>query len=80
VLGIVIGIASVIAMISIGEGSKSSIEASIQSIGSNLVIVTPGFARGSTVVRFGQGSGNLADSGGRGRDSSANHRRQSGGA
>ncbi|MFA7191988.1 MAG: ABC transporter permease [Candidatus Paceibacterota bacterium] len=45
-LGIVIGIASVIAMTAIGQGAQSSIQASIQSIGSNLIIVTPGTARG----------------------------------
>ncbi len=44
-LGIIIGISSVIAMVSIGNGAQSSIAASIQSIGSNLVIVTPGAQR-----------------------------------
>lgn len=42
ILGIVIGIGSVIAMISIGQGAQGSIEASIQSIGSNLILVMPG--------------------------------------
>src|SRR3990167_7515949 len=46
ILGIVIGIGSVIAMVSIGQGAKGSIEASIQSIGSNLIIVMPGAQRG----------------------------------
>lgn len=46
VLGIVIGISSVIAMISIGQGAQGSIEARIQSIGSNLILVTPGAQRG----------------------------------
>ena len=57
VLGIVIGIGSVIAMISVGQGAQGSIESSIQSIGSNLVIVSPGFQRtvGST-VSAGRGS------------------------
>jgi putative ABC transport system permease protein len=45
-LGIVIGIASVIAMTAIGTGAQNSISASIQSIGSNLVIVSPGAPRG----------------------------------
>lgn len=44
-LGIVIGISSVIAMVAIGNGAKSSIQSSIESIGSNLVIVTPGAQR-----------------------------------
>ena len=46
VLGIVIGISSVIAMVSIGAGAQSSIQSSIQSIGSNLIMVTPGAQRG----------------------------------
>lgn len=44
-LGIVIGIASVIAMMAIGQGSKTQIEANIQSIGSNLLQVSPGSQR-----------------------------------
>ncbi len=45
VLGIVIGISSVIAMVSIGQGAQGSIESRIQSIGSNLVLVMPGAQR-----------------------------------
>ena len=50
-LGIVIGIASVIALQAVGAGAQSSIQSSIQSLGANLVMVTPGAARtiGSTV-------------------------------
>ncbi len=56
-LGIVIGIASVIAMVAIGQGAKNGIQASIQSVGSNLVIVTPGAQRGIGVqVSAGRGS------------------------
>ncbi len=46
VLGIVIGISSVIAMISLGAGASNSIQSSIQSLGSNLILVTPGASRG----------------------------------
>lgn len=57
VLGIVIGIGSVIAMISIGQGAQGSIESSIQSIGSNLILVMPGAQRGPGVqVSAGRGS------------------------
>ena len=57
ILGIVIGIGSVIAMISVGQGAQGSIEASIQSIGSNLVMVMPSFQRGvGTQVSAGRGS------------------------
>lgn len=56
-LGIVIGIASVITMISIGQGAAKDIEANIQSLGSNLLIVMPGSARNiGSLVRGGMGS------------------------
>jgi len=57
VLGIVIGISSVIIMVAIGQGAQSSIEERIQSIGSNLIIVMPGTQRGPGVtVSAGRGS------------------------
>ncbi|MFA5368434.1 MAG: ABC transporter permease [Candidatus Paceibacterota bacterium] len=46
ILGIVIGIGSVIAMIAIGQGSQSSIQSRIQSLGSNLIVVSPGAQKG----------------------------------
>jgi len=46
VLGIVIGIASVIAMLAIGAGTSNSIQSNIQSLGSNLILVSPGAPRG----------------------------------
>ncbi|MFH1183065.1 MAG: ABC transporter permease [Candidatus Moraniibacteriota bacterium] len=55
ILGIVIGIASVIALVSIGQGAQNSIEKNIQSIGSNLIIVSPGAQRGGQ-VSAGRGS------------------------
>ncbi len=45
-LGIIIGIGSVIAMVSIGQGAQTSIKSSIESIGSNLLIIMPGAQRG----------------------------------
>jgi len=41
-LGIVIGISSVIAMVSIGTGASNTISSSIESLGSNLIQITPG--------------------------------------
>jgi len=56
-LGIVIGIGSVIAMISIGQGAQGTIESSIQSLGSNLIIVMPGAQRGVGIqISAGRGS------------------------
>ncbi|MEK7069160.1 MAG: ABC transporter permease [Patescibacteria group bacterium] len=45
ILGIVIGISSVIAMVSIGTGASNTISSSIESLGSNLIQVTPGAER-----------------------------------
>lgn len=57
ILGIVIGIGSVIAMISIGQGAQGSIESNIQALGSNLVMITPGAQRGQGFqVSSGRGS------------------------
>ena len=44
-LGIVIGIGSVIALISLGQGSQQAIESQIQSLGSNLLTIQPGAVR-----------------------------------
>jgi len=57
ILGIVIGIASVIAMVALGNGSQNSINATIQSIGSNLIMVTPGMARGAAAGPVSGGRG-----------------------
>jgi putative ABC transport system permease protein len=56
-LGIVIGIASVIAMISIGNGAKASIQSSIESLGSNLLTIIPGVVQpGRGIVSSGRGA------------------------
>ena len=56
-LGIIIGIGSVIGMVSIGQGAQGTIESRIQSIGSNLILVTPGVQRGVGMqVSSGRGS------------------------
>jgi putative ABC transport system permease protein len=41
-LGIIIGVASVIAMLAIGQGSKVSIQSQISEMGSNLIMIQPG--------------------------------------
>lgn len=41
-LGIIIGVASVIAMLAIGEGSKESIKKNISSMGANMITIRPG--------------------------------------
>jgi putative ABC transport system permease protein len=54
ILGIVIGVASVITMVAIGQGSQKAIEEKIQSIGSNLIMVYPG-SQSSGMVRGERG-------------------------
>ncbi len=57
ILGIVIGIGSVIALVALGQGASGSIQSSIQSIGSNLILVMPSFQRGPGYqVSAGRGS------------------------
>ncbi len=58
VLGIVIGVASVIAMLAIGNGAQASITGSISSIGTNLLFVFKGSAEPSQGPGGGGGSGN----------------------
>ena len=41
-LGIIIGIAAVITMLAIGQGSKASIKATIAEMGSNMIMISPG--------------------------------------
>lgn len=48
ILGIVIGVGSVIALVSVGTGAQQQVTAQIASLGSNLINVNPGF-------RFGRG-------------------------
>ncbi|MFA5389624.1 MAG: ABC transporter permease [Candidatus Omnitrophota bacterium] len=59
ILGILIGVAAVIAMLALGQGAKESIEQQLVSLGSNLLIVRPGSSKvhgialqTGTVTRF----------------------------
>jgi putative ABC transport system permease protein len=54
-LGMIIGVAAVITMVALGTGAQTSIEAQIQSTGTNMIIVSAGnFSQGG--VRQGQGN------------------------
>ncbi len=55
-LGIIIGVAAVIAMVGVGAGATARIQEQIQSIGSNLIIVMPGSLT-SGGMRLGSGAG-----------------------
>src|ERR1035437_3675095 len=56
-LGIIIGVAAVIVMVSIGEGAQQQVETQIASLGSNLIIIYPG-ASNSGGVNRGAGTSN----------------------
>jgi putative ABC transport system permease protein len=54
VLGVVIGVAAVIAMVSVGQGADASVQAQIASLGTNIIMVIPG-ATTAGGVRSGWG-------------------------
>ena len=56
-LGIIIGVAAVIAMVAIGGGARQQVAAQIRSLGANLLIVLPGNIT-LTGVRLGSGASN----------------------
>lgn len=57
ILGIIVGISSVVAMISIGQGASGQIQSSIEGLGSNLLTIMPGFVQpGRGVISSGRGS------------------------
>src|SRR5690348_12459054 len=55
-LGIIIGVAAVIAMVAVGSGATARIQEQIQAIGSNLIMVVPGSIT-SNGIRLGSGAG-----------------------
>jgi putative ABC transport system permease protein len=54
-LGIIIGVSSVVLMIAIGQGTQRGVTSRIQSLGTNLLSISPG-SPSQTNVRFGGGS------------------------
>jgi putative ABC transport system permease protein len=55
-LGIIIGVAAVITMVSIGRGADAAVQQQIQSLGNNLLTIVPGFTTANG-VRSGWGTG-----------------------
>ncbi len=55
VLGIVIGVAAVIAIISMSEAMQESVSAQLSELGGDILTISPGFSRGSTMMGMGQG-------------------------
>jgi putative ABC transport system permease protein len=56
ILGIVIGVSAVIALMSIGKGAEADILARIQTLGADLMMITPGSQMGAGGVRGAAGS------------------------
>ncbi|HZH04956.1 MAG TPA: ABC transporter permease, partial [Myxococcaceae bacterium] len=54
-LGIIIGVAAVVAVVAIGEGAKAQVEQTFSAMGTNLLIVLPG-SSGAGGARGGFGS------------------------
>jgi putative ABC transport system permease protein len=57
IIGIVIGVASVIAITSIGEGMQQSIESQMGGLGADLLTITPGFSKGGSSMHQRRGGG-----------------------
>ena len=55
-LGVIIGVASVVALVSVAQGATKGISDRLQSLGTNLVTVNPGFTRGGGATRGSFGS------------------------
>ena len=55
-LGVIIGVAAVIALMSLGKGAQAQITEQVQSLGSNLLFVSPGQGRQTGNVRTGAGN------------------------
>jgi putative ABC transport system permease protein len=65
IIGIVIGVAAVVGIVSIGEGAQASVQASLGGLGADLISVSPGFSR----ARGGFGGGDHPGEGGGGTSS-----------
>lgn len=57
ILGIIIGVSAVVIMVAVGDGAQQKVEDQIASLGSNLIIITPGTSN-SGGIRGGAGSFN----------------------
>ncbi len=60
-LGIIIGVAAVITMLAIGQGAKKIVEDQVNSMGTNVIMITVNFTQSGSNVRQAAGSGNLLE-------------------
>ena len=57
IIGIVIGVAAIVAIVSIGEGAQLNVQERLSGLGTDLITVSPGFERASGGFRGGFGGG-----------------------
>src|SRR5438552_12799375 len=57
-LGVIIGVAAVVTMVSVGRGADAAVQQQIQSLGNNLLMIIPG-ATTANGVRSGWGASTL---------------------
>jgi len=57
IIGIVIGVAAIVAIVSIGEGAQVNVQERLSGLGADLITVSPGFERASGGFRGGFGGG-----------------------
>ena len=57
IIGIVIGVAAIVAIVSIGEGAQLNVQERLSGLGADLITVSPGFERASGGFRGGFGGG-----------------------
>ncbi len=62
ITGIVIGVAAVIAIVSIGEGMQQSLNAQLSGLGGDIVTISPGFERGGGMFGMRGGGGGASSS------------------
>lgn len=66
ITGIVIGVAAVIAIVSIGEGMQQSLNAQLNALGGDIVTISPGAERGGGIFGMRGGGGGSGSGGGGG--------------
>ena len=55
IIGIVIGVAAIVAIVSIGEGAQASVQERLGGLGADIITVSPGFQRATSGFRIGGG-------------------------
>lgn len=55
-LGVLIGVASVVALTALGQGAQHQVSSNLQTLGSNLIQISSGQTRGASLIRRGPGS------------------------